>query len=179
MRWSKNVTSYPTVQLKDLCRRLNVRDRDARYVLERGFVPDGVDKAPDRGNHRQFDSRQAFWLAMVLKLKQVGLKTPTAAAVANYAEQAVRTVTQNLNWDFSFLPSVGKFDTDHRYFVEVGDGTYIRFVTDANPSVDGLDFFDWHPVMGARRPVKNVDPCVILRLDLSRIAAMLQDPAAG
>ena len=172
------MTSSPAFQLKDLCQRLKVRDRDARYVLEQGFVPEGVDRAPNRGNHRQFDARQAFWLGMVLKLKEVGLKTPTAAAVADYAERAVCTVTQNLNWDWSFLPSAGRFDTEHQYFVEVGDGQYIRFATDANPSRDGLHFFDWQPVTGRGRPVKNVSPCVILRLDVSRIAALLQSPGA-
>jgi hypothetical protein len=116
---------------------------------------------------------------MVLKLKGAGLTTPRAAAVADYAEEAVRTVTQNLNWDWNFLPSAGKYDTDHQYFVEVGDGVLIRFVTDANPSVDGLYYFDWHPIAGRRQPVKDANPCVILRLNLSRIAVMLQSPAAG
>ena len=47
-------------------------------MLEQGHVPSGVQEAPDSGNYRQFGPGQAFWLGMVLKLKQAELKTPLA-----------------------------------------------------------------------------------------------------
>ena len=72
-------------------RALKVRDRYARYVLERGFIPEGVAESPGSGEHRDFSPHQAFWLGLVLKLKQSGLKTPLAVQVADYADGAVRT----------------------------------------------------------------------------------------
>ena len=72
-----------TIQLKEFCRLFRVEDRQVRYILEAGHVPDGVRRAPSTGNRREFDPGQAFWLAIVVKLKQVGLKTPLAAEVAD------------------------------------------------------------------------------------------------
>ena len=68
-----------TIKLRDICTTLDVGDRDGRYVLERGFVPRGVSESPGSGEHREFSPYQAYWLGMVLKLKQSGLKTPLAA----------------------------------------------------------------------------------------------------
>ena len=163
-----------TIQLGEICRRLDVRERDARYVLEQGHVPQGVEQAPESGNYRQFDPKQAFWLAMVLKLKSVGVKTPLAATIANYAQRALQTVTQNLGWEWQFLPQAGRFDTANEYFVEVGDLQYIRFVTDAQPGHAGrLTKFDWHHVDRPGKAVEGVRPCAIIRLDLAEIARLL------
>jgi hypothetical protein len=168
----------PTFKLNDLCRRLEVRERDARYVLEQGHVPEGIDPNPMRGNHRRFNARQAVWLAMLLKLKEAGMKTPVAAAVADYAQEAMRTVTQNLSWDWVFQPWAGRFATEYQYLVEVGDAKYIRLVTDANPSRDGLYCFSWHKIGERHVHRGKVTPCITVRLDLSRIAAMLQGTKA-
>ena len=162
-----------TIQLGELCRRLNVTDRRVRYILEQGFVPRGVPEAPSTGNHRQFEPGHAFWLAMVVKLKQSGVKTPLAAEIADRATEGLRTVTQNLSWEWSFDPRAGRFDTVHQYFVEVGDLKLIRFVTDANPSEEGLHFFPWFPITGRRKPIEAPQLFVVLRLDLTQIAKAL------
>ena len=169
------MTSAAGIKLGEFCNRVQASERDVRYILERGFVPDGVKKAPATGNHRTFDPGQAFWLAMALKLKQCGVKTALAASIADYANEALRGVTQNLNWDWRFLPAKGWFDTEHVYFVDVGDLRYVRLVTDACPSRDGLYEFDWQPVKGRREPIKDAQPFGILRLDLTRIARVFRD----
>jgi hypothetical protein len=162
-----------TIKLQDICRALEVRDRYARYVLERGFIPEGVRESPGSGEHRDFGPHQAFWLGMVLKLKESGLKTPLAVQVANYADGAVRTVAQSLGWDYLFFPKGGRLETEHQYFVEVGDFQYLRLVTDACPSQKDSYMFDWHHVGKPGAPVEGVRPCVMLRLDLAQIAARL------
>jgi hypothetical protein len=111
---------------------------------------------------------------MVLKLKQQGIPAPLAAKIATYAERSLRTVTQNLGWDWQFLPSNGKFDTEHEYRVEVADLRYIRFGSDANPSHDGtLEYFDWHEITKPGVPIKDLRPCVVIGLDLSQVARLL------
>ena len=170
------MTAQSTIQLKDICERLHVREREVRYILEQGHVPKGIKKKPASGNHRQFEPGQAFWLGMVLKLKEIGIKTPLAAMIADYAVESLRTVTRNLGWDWEFCPWKGQFDTDHEYFVEVGDLKYIRFVTDACPSQSGrLYEFNWHDVKGAGRPLKDVAPCAVIRLRLTQIARLLSE----
>jgi len=166
-------TAGRTIKLKDICQALEVRDRYARYVLERGFIPEGVTHSPGSGEHRDFGSHQAFWLGLVLKLKESGLKTPLAVQVANYADGAVRTAAQNLGWDYPFFPMGGRFETEHQYFVEVGDFQYIRLVTDACPSQDVSYVFDWHHINKPGVPVKGVRPCVMLRLDVAQIAVRI------
>lgn len=161
------------LKLHDICRALDVRDRYARYVLERGFIPEGVPISPGSGEHRDFDPHQAFWLGMVLKLKESGLKTPLAVQVANYADGAVCTAAQNLGWDYLFFPKGGRFETEHEYIVELGDVKYIRLRTNASPSQEGDYAFDWHHVSKPGVPVRNVRPCVVLRLDVAQIAARL------
>ena len=168
------MTSGPTIQLREFCQRFDVQDRVVRYILEEGHVPDGVRSWPSTGNRREFGPDQAFWLAIVLKLKEMGLKTPQAAKVADYSAEALRTVTQNLGWDWRFLPIKGWFDTDHKYYIDIGDLRYIRLVTDSCPSKRGLYEFDWQPVEGKRCPIQNVRPFVLLRLDLARIAEVLK-----
>jgi hypothetical protein len=163
-----------TIQLGEICRRLQIKERDARYVLEQGNVPSGVDVSPDSGTYRQFGPGQAFWMALVLKLKQAGITIPHAAKIADYAEGGLRTATQNLGQDWQFRPWMGQFDTDHQYCVEVGDLEYVRFGMDANPSGGGrFRYFDWHRIVKPGVPVKGLRPCVILRLDLTVIAQLL------
>ncbi|MEX2142013.1 MAG: hypothetical protein WD894_22290 [Pirellulales bacterium] len=165
-----------TIQLGEICRRLDVRERDARYVLEQGHVPRGVDEAPASGNYRQFGPGPAFWLGMVLKLKAAGVQGPLAVEVADYADQALRGITQNLSWDWAFSPAQGKFDTEHRYFLDVGDRQFVRVVTDAGPSSGGrLEEFDWHPIEKLRKPAESCRPWVVMRLDLTKIAEQLAD----
>lgn len=164
-----------TVQLKDICLALDVPYRSATYVLESGYVPKGVAEAPSTGNHRQFDASQAFWLAMILMLKADGINTALAAQIADYAWIALRTTTQNLGWEPSFLPHLGRLDTKHQYFVEIAARKYIRFGTTSEPLSGGkIKYFDWHAFTNLGRPVKDLQPCVKIHLDLTAIAALLK-----
>ena len=163
-----------TIQLGELCERLGVGARDARYVLEQGYIPKGVADSPDSGNYRQFGPGQAVWLGMVLKMKQFGMPTPLAAKIADFAQQALRGVTRNLAWDWGFVPMSGRLDTQHQYVLEIADLEHIRLGTDANPSAGGrLEYFDWHPIDKPGVPVEDLRPGVVVRLDLSVIAQSL------
>lgn len=159
-----------TIKLHEFCRRMQIPSRDARYVLERGHVPAGVEKKPATGNHRQFGPAQAMWLAIVLKLKTAGMQTGLAATVANYAADLIRGTTQNLNWDGQFHPAQGRFHTEHEYFLEVGDRKYIRMITSANPSDQGTP---WQLIGKSLRPAKDAEPYVVVRIDLALIAKKL------
>ncbi len=163
-----------TIQQKEFCELFGVPRREVRYVLEQGFVPDGVRRKPSTGNRREFDPGQAFWLAIVLKLKEFGLKTPLAAKAADHAVRVLRGVTQNLGWDWQFSPMAGQFDTNRQYYVEIGDFKFIRSVTDASPSEKGLRPFEWHPIEGKHNPPEGFRPFVTLKLDLVRIAEVLK-----
>ena len=161
------------MKLGDFCDRLGVPYRDARYVLERGVLPDGVSADPGRGEHRDLDPAQAFWLGIVLKLKASGVKVPIAARVADFARDGVRGVAGNLNWEYGFNPFLGRLDTANRWYVDIGDLTSVRIATTANPSYDGLYEFPWS-VIGSRRADPHAAPVVVIRLDLARLAALLR-----
>jgi hypothetical protein len=167
------MSKIPAIRLKDFCQLFEVEDREVRYILEEGYVPKGVADHPNTGNHREFGPESALWLAVVVKLKQSGLKTPFSAKVADFAVRGLRTVTQNLSWDPSFHPMDGWFDTRHEYFLDVGDLNYIRMATNANPSSDELYEFDWSPIKGRHRVDRKFAPFVIFRVDLTQIARVL------
>lgn len=163
-----------TIQLGTICKRLEISERDARYVLERGFVPKGIEETPQSGNHRQFGPAQAFWLAMVLKVKENGIPVPLAAAIATYGEQVLRGTTQNLGWDWRFSPRSGRFDTEHQYFLDIGDRKLVRLATDANPNGGGvLECFPWHNVHDVKKASQDLTPYLMMRLDLTLIARHL------
>ena len=83
------------MKLAEFCHRVGAPYRDTRYVLGRGVATD-----PGRGEHRDLDSAQAFWQAIVLKLKASGVKVPVAARVADFAQIGVRQLTEvNLGRD--------------------------------------------------------------------------------
>ncbi|MFW6171428.1 MAG: MerR family transcriptional regulator [Planctomycetota bacterium] len=169
-----------TIQLGAFCAALRVRPRDVRYILEQGYVPAGVDAAPNSGTYRQFTPRQAFWLAMIAQLKEAGIPVPLAAQIAHYCEQSLRTVARNLGWDRVFAPDLGRLETGHRYVAEIADRQYIRIGSNAAPSAGGqMQFFDWHRLGRGRRPVNDLRPCVTLRLDLAEIARRLATAFGG
>lgn len=169
----------PTIQLRDICQALAVEYRHARYVLEKGFVPKKVAKSPQSGHHRQFTAPQAFWLGLVLKLKEAGVKTPVAARTADYAVQALRTVSQNLAYDSQFSLDRGQLVTPHQHFLDVAEFKYVRYGTDSEPSRQGqLMHFDWHALKAPGKPLPGLRPCIALRLDLSEIGRRLA-PAFG
>src|SRR3954452_11579743 len=166
------------IQLGELCRRLDVPYRHARYVLEEGILPEGVESEPERGHHRQLTPAQAFWLGIVLKLKQSAVRTPLAARIADFAKEAVRAATQDLNWEFTFSPFDGRLETESRWYVDVGDLKYIRLATDTHPSVEGLYEFPWRHV-DRRETAEGVVPAVLIRVDIARIARLIRGPRAA
>jgi hypothetical protein len=167
------------IQLAELCRCFQVSARIVRYVLERGFVPAGVEKHPASGNHRQFSPQQAFWLALVVLVKRSGVKTPVAAQIADCAVESLRNVTQAFAWDPGFSLSSGRFSTEHQYFVEIADSKYVRLVTSACPSRE-LTESPWFPLRGlkerwkAGKPYTTAfTPTVVLRVNETEIARLL------
>ncbi len=163
----------PTIQLGDLCLLFDFPAREVRYLLERGFVPPGVDKSPSTGNRREFGPGAAFWLAIAVLLRRNGLNASAAAEVAGLATEGVRTISQNLSWDPGFLPLAGYFKTDHEYLLDIGDRAYVRILTDSCPSQTGLYQFGWRHLKSSSSLQLDVQPLVILRLDIRRIAEVL------
>jgi len=168
---AKRKTSDASIKLKTLCERLSVDYDEARYTLARGVRPKGIKAIPGRGNHRLFDRGQAFQLAVVLKLKAVGITTPLASQIATWS-RAIQGTACNLGWDHRFAPFAGQLTTEHRWFVEVGDARYARVVTDANPSHPGLFEMPWAD-MKTRKAAPTACPVVILRVDIAQIAQEL------
>src|SRR3954468_11669797 len=165
--------SHEPIQVGAICRRLGTPYRNARYVLEEGHLPTGAEPGPGHGHHRRLTPAQAFWLAIVLKLKDSAVKTPLAARIADFAREAVRSVGRQMGWDPGFAPFDGHLATEHRWYVDVGDLGFIRLVTDACPSRAGLYEFDWAPLDRPREPAPLAAPAVIVRVDLARVARLL------
>lgn len=161
----------PELKLHEFCERVGCSYRDARYTLDRGVVPQGIDAAPGRGNHRQFDPAQAFYLGLVIKLKIAGIKLPVAARIVQWATK-VQGMSSNLGWDWRFKPFAGAFKTDKTWILEVAEGC-VRIGTDANPSRAGvMDYTPWTN-MDKRKSGTVESPVVMIRLDLSALAARL------
>jgi hypothetical protein len=161
------------MKLGELCQRLNVPYRHARYALEEGILPSGVEENPGRGEHRDLTPAQSFWLGIVLMLKQNGLKTLLAGTIADFAEEGVRGVARTLNWDPLFNPFLGRFETENRWFVDIGDLAYIRIATTCCPSFQGLYEFPWS-LIGQGKTADGVSPVVVIRVDISRLAHLLR-----
>jgi hypothetical protein len=167
-----------TIKLAQFSELLGATYREVNYVLERGFVPEGVDPAPSTGHHRAFDPGQAYWLAIVLLLKRSGIRVPQAAQFADRIKHGLRGITQNLGWDWTFFPWTGKFDTEHRYVAEIGDGHWLRILTDANPSARGKGIQavdDWSSPEATPSKEADFAPFVVVRIDLSHLAAVLRE----
>jgi hypothetical protein len=162
------------MQVGELCKRLKVPYRHARYVLEQAILPEGVEEKPGRGDHRQLSRAQAFWLGIVLMLKRSGVRAPLAGKIADFARDAVRGVTQNLNWDWTFAPFLGKFESRFRWFVDIGDLEYVRLATTAHPGHEGVYEFSWS-FISQLKTAEGVAPIVTLRIDLGRLANLLRD----
>jgi hypothetical protein len=166
-----------SLQVGELCRRIGVPNRHARYVLEQGIVPPGVEATPDRGNHRLLDGAQAFWLAIVLKLKQSGVTAPWAGRIAQFAQETMAVSISRLTWDSAFDPFGGRLITNRRWYLDIGDLRYGRIATDANPRSPDLFEFSWVLLGRAAEERYNskieVDPVVTLRLNLSQLAGLI------
>jgi hypothetical protein len=175
---TRPIIDKPSIQfgLQELCQRLNVSYRDARYICEKEWLPDDVAREPGRGNHRKLSPRQAVWLGLVLKMKACGVRTENAARIAAFAER-IKGLTRNLVWNWQFSPFEGAFDTEHLWMIEVGDMRFIRFLTDANPSRQGkLEATPWVD-MHSYQLAADAAPIIYMRADLSALAQRLQNPA--
>lgn len=162
------------LKLKEICQRLDVDYDDARYLLAKGALPDGIAADPGKGNHRVFEARQAFMLAIVLKLRAVGVSTAVAKDIAEWSPH-VQGLAVNLGWDWNFAPFAGKLHSEQEWYLDVGDMNYARIVTNAHPSKDGYEITPWVD-MTNRRKDKNARPAIIFRVDMVRIAELLDSP---
>ena len=162
------------LKLKEICRRLGVDYDDARYLLAKGALPDGVASDPGKGNHRVFDNRRAFMLAIILKLRAVGISTAVAKDIAEWSE-TVQGMAVNLGWDWNFAPFAGKLHSEKEWYLDVGDVKYARIVTNAYPGRDGYEIPLWTD-MTNRREQKSARPAIIFRVDIVRIAELLAGP---
>jgi hypothetical protein len=169
-----SITAPAGIKLKDLCERLDVDYDEARYALARGGLTRHIAKRqPGRGNHRVFELDQAFYLAICLKLKAAGVHTPMAARIADWTRK-IQQFAQNGNWDYQFAPFLGQLTTEHQWYLDVGDGSIVRIVTDAYPGNEGqLHITPWTD-MASKTPCPDAKPSVIFRIDVSRIAEQLQ-----
>lgn len=167
-RWKQQQACF---RIQDLCDRLNVPYRDARYICEKAWLPDGVEREPGRGNHRRLTAAQAVWLGIVLKLKASGVQTAMAAKITAFACR-IQDYSCNAGWDWRFAPFSGAFATEHQWYVEVGDMQFVRFVTDAYPSQPGLYQTPWVH-MDSRREARQAQPIVCIRVDVSALARLL------
>ena len=151
------------VQLGEFCARLHLADREARYVLERGFVPAGVAKSPCTGNRRQFDPLQLLWLAIVVKLRQCGIKTSQAAEIAHFGINALKAERDR-----------GQIKADQKCYLDVADQQYGRLRTVAARSDRGAQPVPWCAIRGDRKVPVDFQPIVVLQIDLSEIARLLR-----
>jgi len=160
------------MKVGELCQRLNVPYRHVRYILEEHIVPAGIAEKPGRGEHRDLSAAQAYWLGIVLLLKRSGIKTPLAGQIATFVQEGVRGIGVNLHWDRGFNPFAGQFGTEHQWFVDIADLTFVRIVTTACPSQPGLCELPWREI-GRPKEAPHAAPFVIIRLDLTRLAQRL------
>lgn len=158
----------------DLTRKLNVPYRTVRYVLERGHAAHWIPAEPGSGHHRNLSDGQAFALAMLVTLKQAGLRMPEAEAVTRLVEEGLRTLARGLGWDPGFQPFRGELQTARTWLAEIGDAAAFRLQTDAHPSRAGvlkaLPWTTWHR---PRQELKGYRPCITVCINLSRLAALV------
>lgn len=162
------------LQIAELARRLDVPYRHVRYVLEQGILPKGVSENPGRGEHRVLSSQQAFWLAMVLVLKENGINAPLAGEIARHAQRAIPGAAANASWDPFFNPWQGRFDTQHEWYFDIGDLRYMRLATTAYPSSEGLHEAMWSTIARSPRPAREAKPLVVIRVDIAQLGRRLQ-----
>ncbi|HEY2787272.1 MAG TPA: MerR family transcriptional regulator [Fimbriiglobus sp.] len=162
------------MQVGRLADRLDVPYRDIRYLLEQGILPKGIAEKPGRGEHRDFTPAQAFWIGLVLKLKQCGIRAPAAKEIANFAKRSVFKAAKESEWDSGFNPFAGELVTDKKWYLDIGDMLFTRFATNANPDVEGIFENFWCIVTdGRKEKAPGASPVVIIRIDLTQLASLL------
>ena len=96
-----------------------------------------------------------------------------AGEIADYTKSELRTFKQSTK-DRWFQPFRGEMYTEYEWFVEIGDSTFIRLVTNAIPNVKGLHMGPWS-YLGKQTTAEGVHPLVVVRVDLARLAAQLME----
>lgn len=157
--------------LGELCDRLHVPYRQARYVLEEDILPPGVNPAPERGNHRQLTAEQAFWLGVVLKLKEAGVKTPLAATMASVTAGIFGKVDLH-KYDADFEPFRGRLHARLNWYAELGDLRFIRLRAEREKPWEVVFDGTWFPIDG-RNAREKPNPVVRIQVDLSEIGRLL------
>jgi hypothetical protein len=170
----ENPESPATLGLADYCRRIEVSEREVRYALARGIVPPGMELSPGRGHHRQFDIRAAFWLAVVLRLKSAGIKTPLAGEIVKcFAPLLGSTET----FDLAALAVGGDLPAKQRWALEVGDGKLLRarYPSSLRSSrrLPRLSVVAGWLHLKTRKPKRGALPIVIVRIDLTELALLV------
>lgn len=173
-------------QVGDLARVLGLASaRDIRYFLEEQFASPDIpnplpndQRSPSRGNHRILDGGVQFWLAIAVRLKQLGMRGPMAMRLAEYSKLALGELAQGMKWDRGFQPFDGQFDTDQDWIVELGDSYFVRIATSAFPGWDvsrrGLYRTEWAQLSNPRIPCPGVACATVLQINLSTFAAILR-----
>jgi hypothetical protein len=133
-------------------------------------VPEGVEKAPDRGNHRDLNPKQALWLAVVLKLKASGLSTPHAVELANQIKSQIDLKACDLSQDPYFNPFAPVVRGKATTYIDVGDSSHVRLYSDPHAGVPPMT----QPWIGKDTVYPHLpEPFVIIRVNISRLLELL------
>jgi hypothetical protein len=157
-----------TMQLGELCRRLGVPSRHARYVFEQELA--GFESGPGTGHHRQLAPDQAFYLGIVLKLKASGVQAPLAGAIAGLTAGFFQMLDLR-KWDPDFAPFKGQLSTKLDWYLEVADREFYRIFAEREKKI--VFPGEWLRYDVRIKP-KDVQPSVRIQVNLTRIARLLQ-----
>lgn len=158
---------FPPIKLSELSARIDVEERELRYALARGIVPDGIPKTPGSGHHHQFDFRQSFWLAVAVRLKAAGLKTPLAGKIVKWCERDSRAGFFNTS---SFI---GQLLSEETCRLEVGDAKYVRIVSYAKSGSPQQNRNTAWERLRKSRTCTDANPIVVVQVNLTELARLL------
>lgn len=159
------------LKLQVICERIGVDYDDARYTLAQGAIPKGVSSEPGKGNHRVFGPREAFMVAIILKVRAAGVSMSIAKQIAEWST-GIQMMAVDLGWDWQFAPFAGRLHSDHKWFIEIGDIRFARVITNSCPTNTGYESTYWVD-MTTYRKRRSARPAVIFRVDIVRIAQLL------
>jgi DNA-binding transcriptional MerR regulator len=164
-------------KLQEICSHVHIDYDGARYALARGILPPGIDPDPGRGRHRVFSQEQSLYLATALKLKEAGLTLPRIQEIVPWTRK-IQEWSCNGGFEPNFAPLTGGLQTQHQWFLDIGDGRYVRLRTDANPSKRGIEATPWTNTT-SRQGAPDAKPLVIISLDIGEISRLLDSPDAA
>lgn len=158
-------------KLQEICSKLKVDYDGARYALAQGILPPGIDSDPGRGRHRAFSQEQAFFLAIALMLKEIGLSLPRIQEIFPWTRK-IQEWSQNAGYEWTFAPFTGGLQTRYQWFLDIGDGRFVRLRTNAVPSNPAMESTPWVQ-MSSRRVSSGAKPAVVVSIDIGEIARLL------